>query len=161
MNSTTCRASARFTAGSRATFSPTGTSAASDGPRSLRPPRSGKAAARDEERRVGCSRVGREFNKPWLVDREPNWEASASMRHWEDLAWRMQDDTENVLLARAVGCAKRRAPRTCAWRAVSRSIASPTAGSRGRRDSKMYGSSRRRATTELRSAAPITVTWRF
>ena len=23
------------------------------------------------------------------------------MRHWEDLAWRMQDDTENVLLARA------------------------------------------------------------
>ena len=23
------------------------------------------------------------------------------MRHWEDLAWRVQDDTENVLLARA------------------------------------------------------------
>jgi carbamoyltransferase len=44
---------------------------------------------------------GVEFDKPWLVDREPNWEASASMRHWEDLAWRVQDDTEKVLLARA------------------------------------------------------------
>src|ERR1700724_2994281 len=29
------------------------------------------------------------------------WEKSPSMRHWEDLAWRVQDDTENVLLARA------------------------------------------------------------
>jgi carbamoyltransferase len=29
------------------------------------------------------------------------WEGSPSMRHWEDLAWRVQDDTENVLLARA------------------------------------------------------------
>src|SRR6202048_4362209 len=29
------------------------------------------------------------------------WEGSPSMRHWEDLAWRGQDDTEKVLLARA------------------------------------------------------------
>ncbi len=42
-----------------------------------------------------------EFDKPWLVERERNWEASPSMRHWEDLAWRVQDDTEKVLLARA------------------------------------------------------------
>jgi carbamoyltransferase len=42
-----------------------------------------------------------EFDKPWLVDRERDWEASPSMRHWEDLAWRVQDDTEKVLLARA------------------------------------------------------------
>jgi carbamoyltransferase len=42
-----------------------------------------------------------EFNKPWLVDREPNWEASPSMQHWQDMAWRVQDDTEKVLLARA------------------------------------------------------------
>src|SRR5258706_3665582 len=44
---------------------------------------------------------GAEFNKPWFMGREPNWEKSASMQHWEDLAWRAQDDTENVLLARA------------------------------------------------------------
>ncbi len=30
-----------------------------------------------------------------------NWEKSPSMRHWEDLAWRIQDDTEKVLLERA------------------------------------------------------------
>jgi carbamoyltransferase len=45
---------------------------------------------------------GVEFNKPWLVDREPDWEASTCMQHWKDLAWRVQDDTEKVLLARAI-----------------------------------------------------------
>jgi carbamoyltransferase len=44
---------------------------------------------------------GVEFNKPWLVDREHNWEASPSMQHWKDLAWRAQDDTEKVLIERA------------------------------------------------------------
>ncbi len=44
---------------------------------------------------------GVEFNKPWLVSREPNWEASSSMQNWKDLTWRIQDDTEKVLLARA------------------------------------------------------------
>lgn len=42
-----------------------------------------------------------EFDKPWLVDREKKWEASAKMQHWKDLAWRVQDDTEKVLLERA------------------------------------------------------------
>ena len=41
------------------------------------------------------------FNKPWLVDREKKWEASPKMQHWKDLAWRVQDDTEKVLLERA------------------------------------------------------------
>jgi carbamoyltransferase len=41
-----------------------------------------------------------EFRHPYVTD-GGNWEASPSMRHWEDLAWRVQDDTENVLLARA------------------------------------------------------------
>ena len=41
------------------------------------------------------------FDKPWLVGREPNWEASDKMQHWKDMAWRVQDDTEKVLLARA------------------------------------------------------------
>ena len=41
------------------------------------------------------------FNKPWLVDREKKWDASPKMQHWKDLAWRVQDDTETVLLERA------------------------------------------------------------
>lgn len=42
-----------------------------------------------------------EFRTPWLLDSGQKWEASSAMRHWEDLAWRVQDDTEKVLLARA------------------------------------------------------------
>ncbi len=41
-----------------------------------------------------------EFKQPYLMERG-GWESSPTMRHWEDLAWRVQDDTENVLLARA------------------------------------------------------------
>ena len=41
------------------------------------------------------------FNTPWLPDSDPNWEKSRHVKHWEDLAWRVQDDTEMVLLARA------------------------------------------------------------
>ena len=44
-----------------------------------------------------------EFRQPWLAETETalKWEDSPSMRHWEDVAWRIQDDTEKVLLARA------------------------------------------------------------
>ena len=42
-----------------------------------------------------------EFKEPWLVDSGKDWEKSQSMQHWKDLAWRIQDDTETVLLARA------------------------------------------------------------
>ena len=42
-----------------------------------------------------------EFNQPYVMDSGGKWESSPSMRHWEDLAWRVQDDTEKVLLARA------------------------------------------------------------
>jgi carbamoyltransferase len=45
---------------------------------------------------------GVEFNQPWLPDRESDWEASASQQHWKDLAWRVQDDAEKVLLDRAI-----------------------------------------------------------
>ena len=41
------------------------------------------------------------FDKPHYPDIERDWEASTSVEHWEDLAWRVQDDTEKVLLARA------------------------------------------------------------
>ena len=42
-----------------------------------------------------------QFTQPWLEESPESWEASPSMSHWEDLAWRIQDDTERVLLARA------------------------------------------------------------
>src|SRR5436305_8524926 len=42
----------------------------------------------------------REFKQPLLIG-AGDWEKHPAMRHWEDLAWRVQDDTENVLLARA------------------------------------------------------------
>src|SRR5260370_41713777 len=45
---------------------------------------------------------GVEFNKPYLVDTEGDWEKSASMRHWEDFAWQGQDDTEKGLPERAI-----------------------------------------------------------
>ncbi|CAN5338418.1 carbamoyltransferase C-terminal domain-containing protein [soil metagenome] len=42
-----------------------------------------------------------ELNKPYVIDGEQKWETSSLMKHWEDVAWRVQDDTEKVLLARA------------------------------------------------------------
>jgi carbamoyltransferase len=44
---------------------------------------------------------GRDLDKPWMIDRDPDWEKSTYVPHWEDLAWRVQDDAETVLLARA------------------------------------------------------------
>ena len=43
----------------------------------------------------------RDLAQPWMVNRDPDWEKSSCMKHWEDLAWRIQDDAETVLLARA------------------------------------------------------------
>jgi len=43
-----------------------------------------------------------EFKHPCLLDSDEKWEDNPAMRHWEDLAWRVQDDTEKVLLARAM-----------------------------------------------------------
>ena len=42
-----------------------------------------------------------EFDKPFIEDGTQKWETSPAMKHWEDIAWRMQDDCEKVLLARA------------------------------------------------------------
>lgn len=41
------------------------------------------------------------YDQPYVADADVKWETHPSMRHWEDLAWRVQDDTEKVLLARA------------------------------------------------------------
>ena len=45
---------------------------------------------------------GVEFDKPFLPEQEPDWEASSSMQHWKDVAWRVQDDAETLLLKRAI-----------------------------------------------------------
>jgi carbamoyltransferase len=42
-----------------------------------------------------------EFDKPWFPEVDSDWEKGPSLPHWEDLAWRVQDDTETVLLDRA------------------------------------------------------------
>lgn len=41
------------------------------------------------------------FNKLWQPEIDKNWEESPNRSHWEDLAWRVQNDTETVLLERA------------------------------------------------------------
>jgi carbamoyltransferase len=45
---------------------------------------------------------GVEFDKPFLPEHERDWEASPSMQHWKDIAWRVQDDAETLLLKRAI-----------------------------------------------------------
>jgi carbamoyltransferase len=45
---------------------------------------------------------GVDFDKPHFPDDEGSWETSPSMQHWKDIAWRVQDDAEKVLLDRAV-----------------------------------------------------------
>ena len=42
-----------------------------------------------------------DFNQPWMPDGKNKWEANPAMRHWEDMAWRIQHDSEEVLIARA------------------------------------------------------------
>src|SRR5436190_10241876 len=44
---------------------------------------------------------GVEFDKPFWPEQERDWEASPSMQHWKDVAWRVQDDAETLLLKRA------------------------------------------------------------
>ena len=43
-----------------------------------------------------------EFNQPHLIEAKGKWDDSPSMQHWQDLAWQMQDDTERVLIERAI-----------------------------------------------------------
>jgi carbamoyltransferase len=42
-----------------------------------------------------------EFDQPWFPEVDREWEKSRLVPHWEDLAWRVQRDTETVLLDRA------------------------------------------------------------
>jgi carbamoyltransferase len=45
---------------------------------------------------------GEEFSQPFLEESGENWEKSPKVAHWQDLAWRVQRDTEEVLLKRAI-----------------------------------------------------------
>ena len=45
---------------------------------------------------------GVEFDKPFWPEHERDWETSPSMQHWKDVAWRVQDDAETLLLKRAI-----------------------------------------------------------
>jgi carbamoyltransferase len=51
---------------------------------------------------VGVPEWDVEFDKPFLPEQERDWEASSSMQHWKDVAWRVQDDAETLLLKRAI-----------------------------------------------------------
>jgi carbamoyltransferase len=43
---------------------------------------------------------GVEFDRPWLMDGD--WEKNPAVPHWEDMARRVQDDSERILLERAI-----------------------------------------------------------
>jgi carbamoyltransferase len=43
-----------------------------------------------------------DFDRPWFPEMHRDWEKSPFMSHWQDLAWRVQNDTETVLLDRAI-----------------------------------------------------------
>jgi carbamoyltransferase len=60
-----------------------------------------KPLIRLENGRLEVPQWTAEFDKPWFPDVDDDWEKSPSAPHWEDLAWRVQDDTETVLLDRA------------------------------------------------------------
>ena len=43
-----------------------------------------------------------DFNQPFLPEGDQKWDDSPAMQHWKDMAWRIQDDAEKVLLHRAI-----------------------------------------------------------
>lgn len=45
---------------------------------------------------------GEELNQPYLEESGEDWEKSPKVEHWQNLAWRVQHDTEEVLLKRAI-----------------------------------------------------------
>jgi carbamoyltransferase len=64
-------------------------------------PEGQKSLIRLENGHLAVPQWTAEFAKPWFPEVDSDWEKSPSLPHWEDLAWRVQDDTETVLLDRA------------------------------------------------------------
>jgi carbamoyltransferase len=66
---------------------------------------------------------GADFDRPYIPEQDQSWENARSVRHWEDVAWRIQDDTENVLLARARWLREATGEKNLCMAAASRSTA--------------------------------------
>src|SRR5262249_8011596 len=64
-------------------------------------PQGGEPLLEIKDDEVDVPEWGLDFDKPFLPEQEQNWEASPSMQHWRDVAWRVQDDAETLLLKRA------------------------------------------------------------
>jgi carbamoyltransferase len=43
-----------------------------------------------------------DFHQPYLIEAKGKWDDSPDMQHWKDLAWQVQDDTEQLLIKRAI-----------------------------------------------------------
>jgi carbamoyltransferase len=56
----------------------------------------------DENNEVIVPDWGTELDQPFFEESGENWEKSPKIPHWQDLAWRVQHDTEEVLLKRAI-----------------------------------------------------------
>jgi carbamoyltransferase len=65
-------------------------------------PDHGQSLVKLEQGHLDVPQWTAEFDKPWFPEVHRDWDRSPFMRHWEDLAWRVQNDTENVLLDRAI-----------------------------------------------------------
>jgi carbamoyltransferase len=69
-----------------------------DGAGALWPPRPGQASARTERRQAARAALGRRVQAALSCSTASNWEKQPCDAALGDLAWRTQDDTENVLL---------------------------------------------------------------
>ena len=99
---------------------------------------------------------GEEFNRPFLEESGETWENSPKLEHWQDMAWRVQQDTEEVLLKRAIWLREMTGAKNLCLAGGVALNASPTDASCGKRDTTMCGSNRRPATMAWPSAALIT-----
>jgi carbamoyltransferase len=43
-----------------------------------------------------------DLNQPFLPEAQLKWDSCEGIAHWQDLAWRVQEDTERVLIERAI-----------------------------------------------------------
>ena len=103
-----------------------------------------------------------EFNQPYVMDSGGKWETSPSMWHWEDLAWRVQDDTGKVLLARARWLRETTgAKNLCIAGGVALNCVANGRIAREAGFESVWIQTRPPAMTELRSAALLTAISRF
>ena len=102
-----------------------------------------------------------DFNKPWMPNGTDKWEASPSMRHWEDhgLA-RPARRRRGAASTRALAARNDRRQEPVHRRRRRAQLRRQRRASFARPASTMSGSNPPLATTASPSAAPITVAWR-